>query len=130
MENAPKEFLYEKTCHVRERLGLCARPCAAIVLENARICGPDNLFKIFARKPGNDYEAMLSSILSMMMLAASCDSELVIYTHDPECITLVDQMADFIEKVRIDTHFDSDVSGYYRIVDEAFIRERRRRLTA
>lgn len=111
-------FFYEKKCRVTEPLGLCARPSCCIVQEVARIAGAAGIGKIFIRKVEDGAQSDPYSIMSLMMLGAYNGAELSVFTREPTLVDKVDNLAQFIDTVNMQTNVDFEFGDYQRVLKE------------
>lgn len=120
MRNVPGQFRYEKPCTVQGKQGLNPVPCSKIVYENVCVCHKQGLNKISMRRLDNGKEARLRSIIELMLLSVSFDTELIVFTDDPAYVKQVDHLARFIATVDENTKVDLDLQKYMKVSEAAF----------
>lgn len=91
-------FKYEVECRVNNKLGIHARPSLLIV--KRALAETNDKGGIFLKRKDDGRVASASSITEVMVLGASFNVELVVYTNDKRYKEGVDKVAHLISNMQ------------------------------
>ncbi len=95
-----KGEVYEKKCVLINEHGIHARPSSLIVATSVKLGVPPNT--VFIEDVSEGCQADVTSIMSIMMLAAARGTELRIFTHETNQHRAVDELTELIGKMEFD----------------------------